>query len=274
MMRILFAGVTLFFATALSAQDFYFNPVAGYGLNAPGEVSVMGDTATASIDNVNLGGGLNVGVSGGVMFEDYFGIEARLNYQNNFGYETVSLNSYPDPNTGQTMVAPATVSYHASSIRLAPLLFFRMDESVAPYAKVGPVVQYSLLAMESEATNTSFGPNPSVQTTISETTFKNNISIGALGEAGVMFELDGDVFLNAGIAFTSMQVTPSSSEVTRYEVNGQDRLDDLSTNARETEYVESLDLNSSNDPDQPSQALKTWFNYSSFSLRVGVVFML
>ena len=42
------AATALFVTTALSAQDFYFNPVVGYGINAPGEVNTTGDTGSKS----------------------------------------------------------------------------------------------------------------------------------------------------------------------------------------------------------------------------------
>jgi hypothetical protein len=121
------AATALLVTTALSAQDFYFNPVVGYGINAPGETSTTGDTSNTSIDNLNLGGGVNVGVSGGFLFDDVFGIEARLNYQNNFGYQTVTSTTFRDPSSGQQIPTEQITTFNASSIRLAPLLFFRMD---------------------------------------------------------------------------------------------------------------------------------------------------
>lgn len=275
-MRVLLAGMALFFATALSAQDFYFNPVVGYGINAPGESFTTGDTSSSSIDNLNLGGGVNVGVSGGFLFDDIFGIEARLNYQNNFGYQTVRSTTIQDPSSGQQIPSEQISTFNASSIRLAPLLFFRMDEDVSPYAKVGPILQYSMLSVVDESPTITVNNNtPTVGTRESETQFNNGISIGALGEAGMMFELDSDIFLNAGIAFSALQVAPNSAEIVRYEVGGQDRLDDLNTSQKETEFVETLDANNAGGgPDEPSQQLKDWLNYSSFSLRVGVIMIL
>ncbi|MDR9443121.1 MAG: outer membrane beta-barrel protein [Schleiferiaceae bacterium] len=274
-MRLLMAATALFVTTALSAQDFYFNPVVGYGINAPGEVNTTGDTGSTSIDNLNLGGGVNVGVSGGFLFDDIFGIEARLNYQNNFGYQTVRSTTIQDPSSGQQIPIEQISTFNASSIRLAPLLFFRMDEDVSPYAKVGPILQYSMLSVVDESPTVIVNNNtPAVGTLESETQLNNGISLGALGEAGMMFELDNDIFLNAGIAFSAIQVSPNSSEIVRYEENGQDQLDDLNTSEKETEFVETINNTSSNDPDQPSQQLKNWLNYSSFSLRVGVIMIL
>jgi len=268
-------AVALLATTTLSAQDFYFNPVAGYGIKAPGEITLTGDASSPSVDNLNLGGGLNVGVSGGFLFNDVFGIEARLNYQNNLGYQNVNSITYQDPNSGQPISGEQITTFNASSIRLAPLLFFRMDEDVSPYAKVGPIIQYTMLSVVTESPQPTLVNNtPTVVTLETETRLNNGISMGALGEAGMMFEVDSDIFLNAGVAFSALQVAPNSATIVRYEENNQDQLADLSVSEKETEFVRNIDNNSSNEPDEPSQGLKDWLNFSSFSLRVGVVVIL
>jgi hypothetical protein len=133
-----------------------------------------------------------------------------------------------------------------------------------------------LLSVVGESPTVTVNNNiPTVGTLESETQYNNGISLGALGEAGMMFELDNDIFLNAGIAFSAIQVTPNSAEIVGYEVDGQDQLDDLNTSQKETEFVETLDANNApGDPDEPRQQLQEWINYSSFSLRVGVIMIL
>lgn len=249
-----------------TAQNFYLSPSVGFGLNTPGEVAFGGDTSQTTVQNINLGGGINAGVSGIWMFDENFGLEVRLNYQNNLGDEVNSRVTDFDTVNFSPTLSDEVATTNSYSLRLTPLLFFRMERDFSPYAKVGPVVQLSGLSTSFESSGTN------VMSFESELEYAPVISLGGAAEAGILFELSDGLTCNAGVSLTMVQMGLKSAEVTSYKENGRDRLDDLNTAAKEIEFKETVtnqDLN--NSPDEPTVTNKDWVNFSNVTLRVGVM---
>ena len=71
-----------------------------------------------------------------------------------------------------------------------------------------------------------------------------------------------------------MNYYPKESEITSYIVNGEDKLNTLTENVRETVYVKKLTRDSNNTSDDvnaPKKSLRFPVGMSSLSLNAGVL---
>lgn len=275
-MKKLLLMLTLGAAFTGFSQDMYFTPYVGYGLGYPGITSMetVGDTGSVVFNTktVGFGKGLNAGVSFGVLLEDGVGVDFAISYQNNLGQSlesestTIIIGPGGMPVMGQSKEVQ---TFNAWSVQFTPSIRFEMDGAdIKPFAQVGPSVLFSGFSITDEVTA---GGNSMK----SKEKYSHNITIGANAKAGVEFELSSNIMLVTALQFNMGYTSPASSEVTEYSVNGEDRLDDLTTAEKETNYEKEGKIDDFfGDPDEPSMDARMRYDYSSLGLIVGVKFLL
>lgn len=256
------------------AQDNYFSFHAGYGIGLPGTTGYeqTGDTSAAIVNSkpLRLAGGINVGASFGILTRDNWGLDLGINYQNQFGqkFESVSTQLTVDENFNPILVENTSVqTFKGYSIRFTPALRIQADSrDVNPYLSIGPSIVYSAF---SSTTETTAGSNSNIV----KENFSNTISFGGVATLGMEFEIDRDLFFFGALQYAGGYVTPSRSEITQAEVNGESMLDDMTTADKETEYVDpyTQTLNFGQDPDnQPTKAPRQTLSYNALNILVGI----
>ena len=252
----LIIGATL----SLSAQKFYLSPSLGYGFGLRGDAIPTESGNSLESKGIDLGGGGNVGLAGGMFFTEEFALELRLNYQNNLGTSYNILFDFSLPNS-----SAENSTFNAQSIRIASMLHYRASQKLAPYLKLGPLLQWSDLRTTDEGRN--FNNEP----TISETEFSFALALGIAGEMGLSLQLNEQSALTAGFSFALVEAGLSSDELVRDEVNGQDQLANRTTAERETEYVKSVSFQgqASRTQNEPSLRPRQWLSYSNITFRLG-----
>ena len=254
------------------AQDKYIAPHVGYSIGLPGT------TATESLDDsifntktLGEGAGLNAGLSFGVLIEDGVGVDFNFSYQNNLGESVKNSYSYLDFGNGNpvTVTVIDLETYNTWSVQFTPSLRFeKEDAEVRPFAQVGPSVVYSKIMVQYKTTQ-------GASSTIREEDFEGSITIGGNAKAGVEFEIGDNVMLVLALQFNLAFSNPKSSKITKYSVDGEDKLNQLKTVEKETNYVkQGTFFNYKSDPDRPSEEPRERTDYSSVGFIFGLRFIL
>lgn len=263
------------------AQGFYLRLGGGYSLPSGSQnigvdqVSTTTSTSTSStttrdykLVKGSLGRGSNAGITLGQMFTTKIGAELSINYLLGGKYKT----SYKSTSSSNN-VSNYDFEISAKTLRITPgvKLSTGSDKSNA-YARAGIVIG---LAGKLKTLETDINLN-APGTEITEREFKGGAGIGFMGALGGEFLLGRTCSIFTELCFISQSWAPTKSKITKYTVNGVDRLGTLTTLQKEEEYSNSYTYTSSNnfpDQNQPSKGLKTYLPMSSIGLNVGLHLM-
>jgi hypothetical protein len=220
----------------------------------------------------SYGSGYMVTGSFGYMFTQHLGVDLGLRYQHGKSYKT--LDAQEDIIDG---VVVEYSRYHNSSygrsIMATPSLVLTTGDGMfSPYLMAGPVFGKTTVWTETE----NYELSDEMATESSEIRHEKasgGISIGISGTAGVRFRLTERVNLFGEVSFTGVNYYPKESEITKYTVNGEDKLSTLSVRDKKSVFVKRL-TSQTGDPakssDDPTEALRYSTPFSSVGFNVGV----
>lgn len=221
------------------------------------------------------GTGLNISAAVGYNFTDVVGVEISANYIDGKEYKTSALTQdiLDDGNTVTTtnrgvnnMTSASTVMLISPSLRLtAPGGLFR------PYLSAGPLLGFVNIKNEYYG----YSDYDGVDEEIRHEKFSGGLSIGMRGALGVDIRLSDAFALFSEVAFNSISYYPKEKEITKYEVNGEDKLPAMAERDRRTVYVKSLSTDTrnrdlQNEADQPGKAIRISFPVSNVMATIGV----
>lgn len=257
------------------AQGLYMNAGAGYGFpaasylmadniiyNSTGEFSVVDYEIVKG--SGSFGKGLQAGAIFGYMFNPNIGAELGISYL--FGGKIESKDE--DHYQGESSMYENTRS--AKMLRFTPALKMTVGNGdIKPYMRSGLVIG-TAGKIKSVGKDTFTGEfNNGV--TEREMELTGGISLGFAGALGADFMLSDKIGLFTELGVITQSWAPKKGEVTRYTVDGVDRMNDLKTREKEFEFVESYTVNYPTvDENSPTQTLKMYQPFSSFSLNAGV----
>ncbi len=215
----------------------------------------------------SLGSGINVGLQGGAMLSDNFGIELGVNYLMG---SKLTGHDYQDPD--------ANTSDHydwdetTTMLRIMPGVRFTAGSGdLKPYLRGSVVIGLSgkLTANSKDVNRDILG------TTTTETTreFTGGSAMGFGGGLGVGYH-SGSLMIFGEISMIAQTWAYTKGVYTKYTVNGQDQLPNMKTYDKETDYVDSYTENSTPNLDAPRQQTKWYQPMSSWGINVGVAFVL
>lgn len=254
MVKIFFTLLSLGFFGIVQAQTLKFS--AGYavpwlsqpiGLNSTSEKITIADPKTSaplshitsSKDEVraSYGSGLTIAGAFDYKLSENISIELGLHYVVGKKYSTTS--SYTD--TQFHTLKSATVETETSqskAILFTPAIrFITAQRMLTPYFLFGPAFGkinfYKDLGRVIQENSTT-----SSQDTY--TKFKGGISLGLRAGVGMTYVLTSSLSFFTEVVFLGMNYYPGESEITRYVINGEDRLNSLTDNVRKTVYVKRV----------------------------------
>jgi hypothetical protein len=260
------------FGVNVFSQELYINADAGYGF--PAAPYLMAENSTSNTIETNttydyeivkgsgsFGKGVHAGAIIGYMLTENIGAELGIGYL--FGGKITSTHDYHGDNNSGT--SESTLS--AKMLRFIPALKVTVGNgNIKPYMRTGLVIGMAGKIKSNYKTTI-------LETIEREGEYTGGISLGFAGALGADFKLNNNIGIFAEIGIITQSWAPKKSEITKLTINGQDRLDDLTTNDREIEYVDSYTFYFENtDMDSPSQELKTYFPFSSVGGNVGIRF--
>jgi opacity protein-like surface antigen len=258
------------------AQGLYINAGAGYGFPAApyllgenSDIQQNGEISSTHHFEIvkgsgSLGKGLQAGAIIGYMFNPNVGAELGISYL--FGGKIESKSEYQ--NDDYSNMYESTLS--AKMLRFTPALKMTAGKgNVKPYLKTGLVVGVAG-KIKSESKSTSTGEY-NEGTTESEAEGTGGISIGFAGALGADFMFTDNIGIFAEMGIITQSWAPKKGEITKYTVDGEDHLDDMTTHDKEVEFVDSYSYTSGDyDENSPDQELKTYFPFSSVGVNVGI----
>ncbi len=204
-------ATTLLLATGASAQL-----TLGFkaGLALPSSSTTIGTTydgTTTTSNYGSLGKGIPVSLEAAYFFNENIGIQLDATYL--IGLE-VTHNESTDP-------ADLSRDYSKTmQFRLSPQLVLKTDMGL--YMRTGivmPVLGKTTLYLEDEN-----GGGPGNQTYM-EVESKGKFSLGFIGAVGYQYNLSDKLSLFGEIEYVGLSIKRKSSEVTVFEFNGSDELD-------------------------------------------------
>ena len=249
---------------------------ASFGLGLPNSqpfdrfsnITVTDTVFTESLSNYNFGSGGWAHLGIGYQVDDIFRIGLEFSYQfYNRGMATQTENIVF---AGQSFSIENQNTYRSFAITAMPEITFMIpSQSVArPFVKFGIPVGYHII-------NERLETGDFFTTSVTETNYTGNISLGFAGGLGVEWELSDNVFFFTELRALGSQVSTRRSKVVYFELDGVARTGDLSINEAEVDYVREI---SSTDPvraaNEPRRELqrRAAFNHIGFSM--GFVFQL
>ena len=148
--------------------------------------------------------------------------------------------------------------------------FIASKNVVTPYFMIGPVLGKINFHRE---LNRSVEENGIKLTEHRHTKFNGGISVGLRGAIGVNVRLNPKLSFFSEIIFTGMNYYPKRSEITRYVINGENKISSLSGNVRKTIFVKKVsnDTNETDDsPHTPNKSVRFPIAMSSLATTAGV----
>jgi hypothetical protein len=251
----------------VSAQGLYAGIEGGYNFPvASGNLTSKFDGGLTSQTNElvkgSYGKGMDFGLYGGYMLNSNLGAE--------LGFSYLSGAQYTGSYIKETVLSNTTL-LSARMMRFSPGVRMALGEKkLKPFLKIGLVV-----GLGGKITATETDLDMQTATTSQKTTqYTGGVSIGVCSSIGATYTLTDLISLFGEVTLVSQSWAPSTSNVTSYSVNGTDKLSTLSGNQKQTNYSSSYSTSAYSPPsiNDPAQALKNYFPFSSAGIQVGIHF--
>jgi hypothetical protein len=207
------------------------------------------------------GRGFDVNLGAGYMFTKNLGVQMNVTDFIGLPIKTV-FNNYNTEGNPFT----ENISYKGMILQIIPAVVLDLGlDKIDPYARFGM----------------SIGVFP--QISLKETEVRNNntydytgkyvggLPIGYSAAVGVKFKLNEKFGLYGEFDCNGINYTPNKYKMTKYSVNGVDRLADLPLSQTEIDFVKSYDA-SKTSTDTPSKQLKQTFPFSNFEINIGAAY--
>jgi hypothetical protein len=288
MVKLFLTLVSLGFIGIVQAQTFKFS--AGYsfpflsqqiGTNTNSEKTTISDPKTSAViprmvsatETVrgSYGSGFTIGGAFDYKLSEHIAVEFGVNYTLGKKYSTTSR--YTDTQLQELKSASSESEASQSKVLLfSPALKFITSQRIlTPYFLFGPafgkVNFYQQLDRVLEENGTRSTEN-------SYTKFKGGISLGLRAGVGVTYMLNSSISFFSELVFLGMNYYAKESEITRYYINGEDRLNYLTSNVRKTIYVKKVSTDSRTTTDgstEPNHATRFPIALSSITTSAGVL---
>lgn len=267
--RLLLSVFATLMTIACSAQ-LYINVGAGYGFAANRELLLFetnADSAGGSEKGVygSLGSGIMPHLAIGYQANDHVAVELGYDYLLGKKY----TGKYHENNTPSGAFDSNSELFARSNRVLLNLRFGIGEDQMIWYMRTGLVLG---LGNKITYTYNSTDVNPGGTTTVNRIEeYTGGLAIGYTGACGFTYMFGDMMGLYVEGFFISQEWAPKHSEYTKYDVNGQDQLGNLTTNQIETDYVDEVsNVNGSPNTSAPDQSLKWYYPMSSVGIAVGL----
>jgi len=206
----------------------------------------------------------------GYMFTDNLGVEAVISYFSGREYEAVATNL--DQRLSQIRYeSRASTLTRSNGFLFSPLLKLTAgDGLIRPYLMAGPVFGKVDFRRDHDSMSIDEGVTSSEKTS---TEYSGGLAKGARGVVGVEFAIKNNFSLFTEVVITGMNYYPKKSEVTRYEIDGEDQLNTLTVEQRKVNYVERVTTDTDgpiDSGDEPDRQPRISMPLSSIAANIGV----
>jgi hypothetical protein len=260
--------INLLSAPLLFAQGAYLNINSGYATsmstqNLSGFENYTFDSYSMKSEQINFsfGKGLNFGADFGYMFNKNLGAEIGVSYL--IGGNTISTRTQPNYTSEMTI--------SSKMLRINPSLVITSGfEKINPYAKFGLILGSGYVISSSNQESSGFSGQ---QSSYQSFKLSGGIAIGLTSGIGALYKINDKLSFFGELNMINLSYAPTKGIKTDFRIDGVDMLPSLTTRQKETEYLDSFTLTSSNSnppTSEPSKELKQKLPFGSFGLNLGL----
>ena len=264
--------INLLSAPLLFAQGAYLNINSGYATsmssqnlsgfeNSTFEFYSNSYSMKSEQINFSFGKGLNFGADFGYMFNKNLGAEIGVSYL--IGGNTISTLTQPNNST--------EITVSSKMLRINPSLVITSGfEKINPYAKFGLILGSGYVILSSNQEISGFSGQQSNSESIK---LSGAIAIGLTSGIGALYKINDKLSFFGELNMINLSYGPTKGIKTDFRIDGVDMLPSLPTRQKETEYLDSFTVTSSNSNPQdsePSKKLKQKLPFGSFGLNLGL----
>lgn len=273
---ILFSLMTLI-SLNVFGQKFYLSLDGGYGFDALNNVIANNETMGSNqAITGSFGSGFNFGGLVGYKISKNINVELSgsyligntIDYSGIGGVDIVIYN-------GTTITIPSCDhKYRGSMFRIIPGIKITMDSAkIIPYIRGGIVIGISPKFTYYENGYFAY-PLITFENTISTTEYSGGTTIGGMAAIGLDYSFNKHLGIFTEVNFIAQSWAPNQSAITQYTLNNIDNLQNLPVIEKQTNYVNSLSSSTGTVyySNQPKQALKQYYPFSSWGFNVGVTY--
>jgi len=255
----------MLFSIGLVAQKAYVRLGVGAAVSTASSMVYswdrVGSNDMVTAKKNGYGTGLPFALGLGYFFSDNFGIELAANYFYGLKSKWTEKSDYSD----------FTFKTSGQMLSIIPALVTRIQlDNVVPYARIGLMVG----VMNSVITEGEGTSSPEGKISSGNIKFKKKesggIAIGAQGAIGADFMLGSLVSLFAEIQLSGISWCPKKGAYKTYEIDGQNKLDDMTTKQKEWKYLKELDNNKTIPNTDPDEFCQVNNHFNNVGLEIGV----
>ncbi len=277
MKKFVLSIATLLTVSGAMAQGPYLTFGLGYAgaasqeqLGTSTDISATG-AFTESTINGSFGGGIPISLGLGYGFTKHIAFDLGFTY---FMGNEVTTTKYKT-----FMGDDYSVKTKGYQIRVIPQLVLSTgsDNALNFYSKFGLVMPVSGKTTFTKSGKMVLGYNPITSAFVvgdvaagGESSGK--FSLGYTGSLGTTFNLSDKLSIFGELQYINLRIKGDKQTITKYEVDGKDKMSDLPTSLKETVFVDQLTEKSNTDATKPAEALRNSSNYNSFGVNVGIKF--
>ena len=262
-------ALTLSFNT-LAQSPIRLKIEAGYGLGMPTSSYLLVEDqiffTNFIFDEIQTAGGLQLGASIGSELTQSIRLSAQFHYQKTGNQVYRSYPAYPNPdNPTELLTSENIYSLDYQTISFSPLITFiisDIDFPFKPFASIGPTM---ILSGQNERTADFYDAQEN-QNISSVSIDQFSLSFGARASLGFERNINKDFAFQVSAQIRCAYLEPSSYKLTKYYVDGEDKLQSLSVQDREGVYRNELN--------QPQQSFHPELAWIGADLMLGIVYKL
>lgn len=279
--------ILILFQSVAVSQKFYIQASGGYSFGfLRSTIAGISSAANISYDTIYdevyqyeahpFSGGsaasFNLGI--GVVLTEYLNIELTGFYNPCKRLIFKASEYYYFPEGRYYFDFNAEYIYRGNEYGFVPAMKFHFTgKKVNPYAKIGAIISFINLTYDYDGTYIT--THPYFYPTASESftyLFQRNLNIGINAAVGVDVYLADRLFLFMEATGNFINYVPNRGSYTKYKVNGEEILSDMTVSEREVEYAKNYQSTDNTDSSVPQKQLRVTFPFSSLGVRAGLKF--
>lgn len=255
------------YSTVFSQNRYYVSFNTGYAIGASkdaigksSQTFSNGDFKTANIYGT-YGVGLPFSLRAGSKVNE--NLTAELGFSYLMG-TNITTDKSTSPNT------ESTSKVKGNQIRVMPsLMFTGKNEALHLYGRIGLILPVGASSKSEQVTlGQDIGGNSS------ETIFKydrtNAFNIGYFGALGVSVKIADNMHFFAEAELINLRMKQKTATLTEFTVNGEDKLETLTTQQKQTVYVDEVTSEDNVKINEPQTVRAQTQNFSSVGLNIGI----
>jgi len=218
--------------------------------------------------NSSFGGGLSIDLGYAYVGDNNFGPEATFTF---FLGKPKTISHIQTANSDNKTVIDRKMLFFSPSL----IIIGTTDNDVNPYLSSG-----LLFNLWQNVTKTEYITKNETEVTEKKWKVDYNIGIGYKSKAGVLYELNDDLFGFAELQYQMISIAYKKETLEEYTVNNQDLLSTLSLGEKEKVYKDELNHESNTptldkyDKNKSTDLPLKYANYNHFGASVGAFFLL